>query len=224
MNLGEQIKNRRIEMNITQEELANKLNVTRSAVSNWETEKNYPDLQTIVDISDELNISLDILLKGDKQMVEKITRDIKENPKLKSKVKVLIRVIVVLCIVGVIALCTFCYLHKQSYITYKDLGMKVTKNGNVYVEKPYYRSNTIITGSKNEIALVFFTKSNGRDTATKERIDNYNMYDEEIQAVYYLPEEYVTKYNILDSKYNDFYPTENELKDIMNNNNLVWKK
>lgn len=39
MNLGEQIKKRRIELNITQEELANKLNVTRSAISNWETEK-----------------------------------------------------------------------------------------------------------------------------------------------------------------------------------------
>ena len=69
MNLGEQIKNRRKELNITQEELAKKLNVTRSAVSNWETEKNYPDLQTIVYISDELNISLDVLLKGDRKLV-----------------------------------------------------------------------------------------------------------------------------------------------------------
>ena len=54
MNIGEQIKSRRIELNMTQSELADRLSVTRAAVSNWETEKNYPDLQVIVDISDEL--------------------------------------------------------------------------------------------------------------------------------------------------------------------------
>nr|WP_084683649.1 helix-turn-helix transcriptional regulator [Carnobacterium mobile] len=44
-------------MNITQEELAERLNVTRAAVSNWEVGRNYPDIQLLLKISDELNIS-----------------------------------------------------------------------------------------------------------------------------------------------------------------------
>ena len=224
MNLGEQIKNRRSELNMTQEELAEKLSVTRSAVSNWETEKNYPDLQTIVDISEELNISLDILLKGDRKVVEKITKDTNENPALRSKVKILIGVIVVLCIAGVIALCTFNYLYKQSYIPYKDLGMNVTPNANVYVEKPFYRSNTILVGPNNEIALVYYTKSNTKDTATKEKVDNFNMYDEKLIAAYYLPEKYVERYNLLNDKHSYFDPSESELKDIMKDDNLIWEK
>lgn len=213
MNLGEQIKNRRNKLNMTQEELAEKLSVTRSAVSNWETEKNYPDLQTIVDISDELNISLDVLLKGDRKVVEKITQDTNANSKLKSKVKVLIGVIVILCIAIVMVIFTFNYLQKQSYIPYKDLGMRVTTNGSMYVETPFYCFHTIIVGEDNEIAIVYFTKSNGNDPQSKERVDNFNKYDEDLQAAYYLPEKYVIQYNLLDSKHIDFYPTENELKD-----------
>ena len=223
MNLGEQIKTRRSELNMSQEELAGKLSVTRSAVSNWETGKNYPDLQTIVDISAELNISLDILLKGDRKVVEKITKDTNENLILRSKVKILIGVIVVLCIAGVIALCTFNYLYKQSYIPYKDLGMSVTTNGNVYVEKPFYRSNMILVGPKNEIVLIYFTKSNAEDKATKARVGNFNMYDEELQAAYYLPEKYVKKYNLLNDEHSSFDPSESELNDIMNVKNLVWE-
>ena len=62
MNIGEQIKARRTELNITQQDLADRLNVSRSAISNWETDKNYPDLQIIVQISEALQISLDELL------------------------------------------------------------------------------------------------------------------------------------------------------------------
>ena len=69
MNIGEQIKIRRIELDITQQELADRLCVSRSAISNWETNKNYPDLQIIVQISEELQISLDTLLKGDANVV-----------------------------------------------------------------------------------------------------------------------------------------------------------
>ena len=62
MEIGAQIKARRQELNMTQEMLANKLNVGRSTVSNWEIGRNYPDLQLIVSISDVLNLSLDTLL------------------------------------------------------------------------------------------------------------------------------------------------------------------
>lgn len=64
---------------MTQEDFAKIFHVTRQTVSNWEHEKSYPDLQTIIQISDEFNISLDKLLKEDIQMVKKsiVIRNIK---------------------------------------------------------------------------------------------------------------------------------------------------
>ena len=99
MNIGEQIKSRRMELNITQQDLADRLNVSRSAISNWETGKNYPDLQIIVQISEELQISLDELLKGDADVVKKITKDTIESGKLRGKTKKLIAAVSVLAVV-----------------------------------------------------------------------------------------------------------------------------
>lgn len=98
MNIGEQIKSRRMELNITQQDLADRLNVSRSAISNWETGKNYPDLQIIVQISEELQISLDELLKGDADVVKKITKDTVESGKLREKTKKLIAAVSVLAV------------------------------------------------------------------------------------------------------------------------------
>lgn len=106
MNIGEQIKARRIEIGMTQQDIADRLAVSRSAISNWETGKNYPDLQIIVQISEELNISLDALLKGDTNVVEKIANDTNESKKLREKAKQLKGVIAVLAVllIGVVYL------------------------------------------------------------------------------------------------------------------------
>ena len=107
MNIGEQIKTRRIELDITQQELADRLCVSRSAISNWETNKNYPDLQIIVQISEELQISLDTLLKGDANVVEKIAKDTSESKKLRGRTRKLIVIIVALIVVLLAALYLF---------------------------------------------------------------------------------------------------------------------
>ena len=98
MNIGEQIKARRTELNITQQDLADRLNVSRSAISNWETNKNYPDLQIIVQISEELQVSLDKLLKGDADVVKKISKDTTESRKLRGRTKKLIAALSVLAV------------------------------------------------------------------------------------------------------------------------------
>nr|WP_216697814.1 helix-turn-helix transcriptional regulator [Enterococcus innesii] len=63
MSVGEKIKNKRNEKNYTQEDLANLLHVSRSTISSWEVGRTYPDLDTVVKISDLLGITLDELLK-----------------------------------------------------------------------------------------------------------------------------------------------------------------
>ena len=75
MNVGNEIINIRKKHNLTQKELGQLLHVTRQTVSNWENTKSYPDLQTLVDISNQFDISLDTLLKGDTEMVKIIDRE-----------------------------------------------------------------------------------------------------------------------------------------------------
>lgn len=72
MNIGTKIIEMRKQKDMTQEEFAKIFHVTRQTVSNWEREKSYPDLQTLVQISEEFNVSLDSMLKEDTQMVKKI--------------------------------------------------------------------------------------------------------------------------------------------------------
>ena len=68
MKFGEQIKERRQELDLTQAEVAEKLFVTRQAVSNWEHNKTYPDLNMLVRISNVYQISLDSLLREDQKL------------------------------------------------------------------------------------------------------------------------------------------------------------
>lgn len=80
MQLGQMIAKIRKEQGMTQETFAKKFDVTRQTVSNWENEKSYPDLHTLIKISDEFNLSLDVLLKGDTTMVKDIDKKIKKQP------------------------------------------------------------------------------------------------------------------------------------------------
>ena len=68
MEFGNYIKKQRNNLGFTQSEIAEKLHVTRQTISNWEQGKSYPDLDTLVEISDIYKISIDALLKGDKDL------------------------------------------------------------------------------------------------------------------------------------------------------------
>lgn len=74
MNIGKRIKEERQKRKWTQEQLGEKLNVSRSAVSSWEVGRNYPDLETIILICDLLEISLDELLREDEEIVKDVTK------------------------------------------------------------------------------------------------------------------------------------------------------
>ena len=65
MDFNEQIKRLRKENNLTQEEMAKKLNVTRQAISNWENNCNLPDFEMIILIAETFGVSLDELIFAD---------------------------------------------------------------------------------------------------------------------------------------------------------------
>lgn len=85
MEIGKKLKDARIGSGMTQESVAEKINVSRQTISNWENEKSYPDIISVIKLSDLYSISLDNLLKGDSKMIEHLeesTNVIKSNQKL----------------------------------------------------------------------------------------------------------------------------------------------
>ena len=75
MELGKQIKKYRSEMDLSQEELADKVFVSRQTVSNWENDKNYPDIKSFLLLSEVFGVSLDILVKGDIEKMKKVINE-----------------------------------------------------------------------------------------------------------------------------------------------------
>ena len=70
MELNTKLKEARSHAGLTQEEVAEAIQVSRQTISNWETGKFYPDILSVIKLSDLYAISLDELLKGDKKMIE----------------------------------------------------------------------------------------------------------------------------------------------------------
>ena len=85
MEIGKKLKDARMKSGFTQETVAEKINVSRQTISNWENEKSYPDIISVIALSDLYSTSLDDLLKGDREMMEHLeecTNVVKSNKKL----------------------------------------------------------------------------------------------------------------------------------------------
>ena len=85
MEIGKKLKDARMRSGFTQESVAEKVNVSRQTISNWENEKSYPDIISVIELSNLYSISLDELLKGDKKMMEHLeesTNVVKSTRKL----------------------------------------------------------------------------------------------------------------------------------------------
>lgn len=79
MELAKQIRGLRTERGLSQEDLAAKIYVSRQTISNWETDKTYPDVQSLLLLSVLFDVTVDELIKGDvKAMKEAILNDCKK--------------------------------------------------------------------------------------------------------------------------------------------------
>jgi len=72
MNVGARIKKHREKQNISQDELALKVFVSRQTISNWETNKSYPDIKSLTMLSSIFHVTLDDFIKGDIEEMKKI--------------------------------------------------------------------------------------------------------------------------------------------------------
>ena len=73
MTLGQKIKKLRVEKNLTQKDLADRLYVTFQTVSKWENDENEPDVSTLRELAKVFECSLDYLLSEDEKAVEGVT-------------------------------------------------------------------------------------------------------------------------------------------------------
>lgn len=85
LNIGKRLKDARIESGYTQEQIAEQLDVSRQTISSWENGRTFPDIVSVVSLSDIYDVSLDVLIKGDEKMLEHLeesTNIVKSNKKL----------------------------------------------------------------------------------------------------------------------------------------------
>ena len=101
MEIGAKIKNARNNAGMTQEQAAEALGVSRQTVSNWENEKSYPDIISVVKMSDLYSVSLDHLLKEETPMEKNYMDYLEESTNVvKSKAK-LSKLILILATLGI---------------------------------------------------------------------------------------------------------------------------
>ena len=82
MNMADRIQYLRKIKGISQEELADKVGVSRQAVSKWESEQSTPDLNKVIIMSEYFEVTTDYILKG----IEPVTDDHKKSSEITSKI------------------------------------------------------------------------------------------------------------------------------------------
>lgn len=111
MEIGKKLKEARLNKDLTQEVIAEKLNVSRQTISNWENEKSYPDIISVIELSNLYSISLDDLLKGDEKMMEHL----EESTNVVRSTQKLIGAIILNIITVILLITLSMFLPDKSY-------------------------------------------------------------------------------------------------------------
>lgn len=105
MEIGNQIKQHRATLNLSQEELAEQIYVTRQTLSNWENGKTYPDVNSLLRLSDVFGVTLDELVKGD---IPKMKEQIKQTDIIEFKrASYILTIMYLVMVVSVLPLWTY---------------------------------------------------------------------------------------------------------------------
>lgn len=94
MELATALKAARQRANLSQQDVADELHISRQSISKWETGKTLPDIENLIRLSTLFDLSLDDLIKGDTTMMTKISHDSKIFTILKIALATLVLTIV----------------------------------------------------------------------------------------------------------------------------------
>lgn len=134
--LGENIYNLRKENKLSQEQLAEKINVTRQTISNWELGETSPNPEQLKLLSSVLNVSIDELLNNDIKSV--IVERVSNTEKLAGIIIKILKffgiAFIVMLVIDIIAFITFVFVKKdmRAYHT-EEITMTCHKSDNDYL-------------------------------------------------------------------------------------------
>lgn len=73
MRFADKLQNLRLEYNVSQEQLSERLGISRQAITKWESGQSYPEIQRLIFLSNIFNVKVDYLIKED--FIEKEERE-----------------------------------------------------------------------------------------------------------------------------------------------------
>lgn len=130
MKIGETILKLREAKKMSQEEFAQYFHVTRQTISNWEKEKSFPDLQTLVKISDAAGVSVDTMLRDNFEVVQQIDKKLRHLKVFKRGAAIIAAIILAsISYFGIQNIKQNNMIHTMES-SLKELGFE--KNGNNY--------------------------------------------------------------------------------------------
>lgn len=173
MELNKQIKKYRTDANLSQEELADKIFVSRQTISNWENGKNYPDIKSLVLMSEVFQVSLDNLIKGDLERMKKEI-DTQEYARFQKDSSIFTVLFIVLLIAPVPLVMLWKWLGLIFYLCLFAIGMYFA----VRIEK--YKKKYDIQTYKE---IVAFTNGKSLDEIEKAREEGKRPYQKVLLAV-----------------------------------------
>lgn len=153
MNVGTIISQLRKQNEMTQDEFAALFHVSRQTISNWENEKSYPDLSTLIHISEHFGISLDTLLKEDSIMVKKM--DSYKKYKKYFLIFLSCLLVIILSAAAYLAYCNYSYAHRYDKVKAAGFTKELTSE---FIEK--YQSNYALP--ENGIDYLVDTKASSK--------------------------------------------------------------
>ena len=160
MKIGTIIKEKRTKSGLTQEDLAKKLHVSRSTISNWEINRNYPDVKLIVNISNILEIPLKELLQVESDIVNKLSEDTIVREKMSKRNKMLYFLIFIL-IISLLSVVIY-FSNIDDISNKKEIVGAYISNEKLYIKTdlPIYKSigGYLVDINNNAIEVSIFTK------------------------------------------------------------------
>ncbi|MDO5603447.1 MAG: helix-turn-helix transcriptional regulator [Oscillospiraceae bacterium] len=139
MTLGERLKEYRQTEGLSQEQLAEALNVSRQAITKWENDKGLPDIDNLIAISKMVRVTLDDIVKGETEIVKKVSEKRAINTKLSLVTAVVFFIVSIIWIIvgcvnlnstywalpvmnficaAVLLVCAF--IHVKRYLSFKE--------------------------------------------------------------------------------------------------------
>ena len=172
MELGKHIKKYRTEAGWSQEELADRVYVSRQTISNWENDKSYPDIKSLVLLSEIFSISIDILIKGDVEIMKREI-DTHEHEKFENNSKVFAVLFIAMLILPVPLVMMFKWWGMTAYVLIAGVGMYYA-----FKLEKFKKENDIQTYKE----IVAFTEGKTLDSMEKAKEEAKRPYQKALMA------------------------------------------